>query len=142
MDKQIEDKIYKFLKELHTEIDVVYHVDIDEIDMDNPYQSIYNMIEDGDGFDIEIIYYQNAIEYLMENDNSLRESLGIAADFGYECKNLNSEILASLLASQNSREEFSQLESEIENFFEEIKKEIEASEEEEDEEEEDEEETD
>ena len=48
----------------------------------------------------DIIYYYNAIEYLKENDSSLRESMGIAAEFGYKTEDINSELLASLLKSQ------------------------------------------
>ena len=131
MEKVIEDKIYDFLAKLNTEIDVVSFVDIDNIDLDDPYYSIYQMIEDSNGFDIEIMYYARAIQYLADNDCSLRNSLEIASEYGYNCKNLSSEILASLLASQNVREEFSELQNEIEEFFEEIKSELESVEEDE-----------
>lgn len=133
MEKAVEDKIYSFLAELNTEIDVVNYIDIDEIDLDDPYYSIYQMIEDSNGFDIEIIYYARAIQYLADNDCSLRDSLEIASEYGYGCRDLSSEILASLLASQNSREEFSELQNKIEDFFEEIKNELEELELEEDE---------
>jgi hypothetical protein len=83
------------------------------------------MIEDNQGFDSEIIYYSRAIEYLQENDPSLRNSLEIASEYGYEVSNLNSEILASLLASQNIREDFYKLEDEITEFFDETREEIE-----------------
>ena len=89
------------------------------------------MIENSNGFDIEIIYYQTAIEYLADNDNSLRESLGIAEEMGFSLKNLSSETLARLLASQNSRSEFQELESEINDFFEEEVKPLEEESEEE-----------
>lgn len=131
MNQEIKTKIEIFLRELKSEIDIPYMVDIDDIDTSNAYQSIYDMIEDNNGFDIEIIYYSTAIEYLKNNDDSLHESLEIANDLGYELKNLNSEILASLLASQNSRSEFADLESEINSFFEDIQTEIDESEEEE-----------
>ena len=121
MNEKIKDKIYEFLGSLETEIDVNYYVDIDEIDLSDPYESIYNMIDDNNGFDVDIIYYQNAIEYLMKNDNSLYDSLAIAYEYGYTCNNLNSEILASLLASRNSREDFYNLQDKIDDFFEEIK---------------------
>lgn len=124
MNEEIRDKIYEFLKSLSTEIDVLYHVDIDEIDLEDPYESIYNMIDDDGGFDVDIIYYQNAIEYLMKNDNSLYDSLAVAYEYGYTCNNLNSEILASLLASRKSRENFYNLQNEIDDFFEEIKSEL------------------
>lgn len=131
MNEKIKDKIYKFLGSLETEIDVNYYVNIDEIDLSDPYESIYNMIDDDYGFDIDIIYYQNAIEYLMKNDNSLYDSLAIASEYGYTCDNLNSEILASLLASRNSREDFYNLQKEIDDFFEEIKSELDDMEEDE-----------
>lgn len=57
-------------------------------------------------FDVEIIYYSKAMHYLMEHDNSLKESLNIAAELCYETQNLNSELLASLLASRNKKEDF------------------------------------
>jgi hypothetical protein len=69
---------------------------------------------------VEIIYYSTAIEYLQKNDPSLRESLGLAQEFGYEVKNLNSEILASLLASENTRIEFEELESEVSDLIAEL----------------------
>ena len=131
MEKVIEDKIYDFLAKLNTEIDVVSFVDIDNIDLDDPYYSICQMIEDSNGLDIEIIYYTRAIQYLADNDCSLRDSLEIASEYGYDCGDLNSEILASLLASRNSREDFSVLQNKIEEFFEEIKSEVDNAEEDE-----------
>ena len=50
---------------------------------------------------------------------------------GYNLKSLNSEILASLLASENSRESFYECRDEIEDFFKDIVDEIEALEEDE-----------
>ena len=44
----------------------------------------------------EIIYYNKAMDYLSEYDWSLRESAEIASDLGYELKNINSEMLATL----------------------------------------------
>ena len=113
-------KIEDFLSELDTEIAVLNYVDIDNIDPVNPFESICEMIEESNGFDIEILYYSNAMNYLSENDPSLQESLEIASDYGYEVQNLDSEILASLLASKLVRDEFNDLESEINDFFEEL----------------------
>ena len=110
-------KIENFLSNLNTEIDILNLIDIDNINFDDPYQSICEMIEDNQGFDIEVIYYSNAIKYLKDNDPSLRDSLEIAEDLGFYPKDLNSEILASLLKSQNIREEFAELEEEINEFF-------------------------
>ena len=119
----MKTKIENFLRELNTEIDVLNYVDIDNIDMEDPFNSICEMIEDNGGFDIEMIYYSKAIAYLAEHDPSLQISLEIAAGYGYEVKNLNSEILASLLASENVRNEFYELEDEINIFFAELNEE-------------------
>ena len=44
----------------------------------------------------DIIYYDNAIKYLSENDASLEESLELAHDFGFTLENLSSETLATI----------------------------------------------
>ncbi|MFA6071395.1 MAG: hypothetical protein WC810_22695 [Janthinobacterium sp.] len=66
----------------------------------------------------EVIYYNNAIRYLSENDASLTKSIGIACDMGYELKNINSELLATLLQQQNMREELANLQDEIKEIIE------------------------
>ena len=53
----------------------------------------------------DVIYYHKAIAFLAENDASLGESMQIASDMGYETKNLNSELLATLLLQQKLCEE-------------------------------------
>ena len=116
------EKIETFFAELDKVIDLndnlINYIDIESIDATDAFNSIYDMIEENDGFNCEVIYYSNAIKYLQENDPSFKESLEIAAEYGYETKNLNSEILASLLKSQNVRDEFSELRDEINEFFE------------------------
>lgn len=119
----MKTKIENFLSELDTEIAVLDYVDIDSIDYDNAFESIYYMIEDNDGFEIEILYHSRAMAYLSENDPSLRESLEIASEYGLDVQDLNSELLATLLASKRAREEFYALEPEITAFFEELNEE-------------------
>ena len=118
------EKIEKFFDELDKQIDlndnIINYVDIDAIFKHDAFSSIYEMIEENDGFNCEVIYYSNAIKYLQENDSSLRESLEIASELGYEVKNLNSEILASLLKSQNVRDEFLEFRDKINDFFQEL----------------------
>ena len=118
------EKIEEFFSELDEQLNlndnIINLVDIDEIDNYDAFTSIYEMIDENGGFDCEVIYYSNAIKYLQENDPSLNESLEIASDLGYELKDVNSEILASLLKSQNVRDEFLQLREEINEFFQEL----------------------
>lgn len=65
----------------------------------------------------DIIYYSKAMEYLAENDASLRESLELAQDCGYEAKALNSELLATILYQQKLSEKISTVVSGIESYF-------------------------
>lgn len=67
----------------------------------------------------EVIYYSNAMEYLSQNDASLRESMEIADGMGYSTKDLNSELLATLLQQRNNQEELSKLKDDIETIYEE-----------------------
>ena len=119
LNEQQTQKIVYFFTEIEndTKIEILSNIELNDIDIENPFDIIYKAIDENNGFDIEIIYYSNAMEYLTRNDNSLRESIEIAIDYGYELKNINSELLASLLASQNSREQFNNYENEINEFF-------------------------
>jgi uncharacterized protein (DUF1786 family) len=110
------EKIEKFFSEeiKMNHIDIMYYVDADEV---NSFDDVYEAIDNDRGFEVEIIYYRDAMEYLMERDTSLRESLEIAHEFGYTPDNINSELLASLLASKECREEFMSYEDEITEFF-------------------------
>ena len=115
--KTINEQIKDFLNGLNSPVEIIDYIDIDQIDENDPFNSIYYMIEENGGFDIEIIYYDDAINYLKENDPSLLESLEIASDLGYKVNDLNSEILASLLASKIARDKFLELKNKINNFF-------------------------
>lgn len=98
-------------------------VDFDTVDFDE----IESMLSGTDFFTIEVIYYDVAMEYLMENDTSLKTSLALASDIGYtlDSEYLGSELLASLLKTENFREEFSDLEDEINYFFDDLRDEFE-----------------
>ena len=114
-------KIQEFFNSLDSQLKIndnlINYVDIEEIDDSNIFDSIYDMVQDKGGFDIDVIYYSNAMEYLRQYDSSLQRSLGIAADMGFELTNLNSEVLASLLKSEDARDEFTEFRDEIESFF-------------------------
>jgi hypothetical protein len=126
------EKMKAFYATLSCDIDLPYFADADH----ESFEELRDSIEDGGGFDVEIIYYSRAMEYLANNDNSLRESLGLASEMGYDPKDLNSEILASLLASQNARAEFEDLGGKISDFFDELNEERDNEEAEEEQEEE------
>ena len=61
----------------------------------------------------EFIYYHDAIKYLMENDPSLSEAFEIAGEHCFDTKNLNSCVLAGLLASRQNEEDWHNLAREL-----------------------------
>jgi len=48
----------------------------------------------------EVIYYTDAMEILTEHDNTLMESLNKAYELGFELKNINSCLLATLIKEE------------------------------------------
>jgi len=111
------DKIEEFLGNLDTTIDILSMVNAEDI---NSFDDLYEALDNNNGFDVEIIYYTSAMEYLRMHDSSLRCSLEIAEEYGFSLSSINSEVLASLLASSVCRDEFMELKSEIDDFFDEI----------------------
>jgi hypothetical protein len=77
------------------------------------FEEIRDILEDNGAFHVEIIYYSEAMKFLTRYDNSLNHSLGLANDLGYELPDINSELLASLLASELARSEFYELKNDI-----------------------------
>ena len=125
LNQEQRERVAEFLKDLHSTIDILNYVNPEDIDIENAYESILEKLQDNGGFDVEIIYYSKAMQFLMENDSSLKESLEIASEFGFKIENLNSEVLASLLASRQAEEEFYDLQSEIDDFFQDLCDELE-----------------
>ena len=116
-EKQIDDLI-KLFKDYAEDIDIDYILNYYEIGEDiNDSDDLLELIEDNNGFDIDIIYYSKAIKYLSEHDASLRGSIDIAIDMGFDLENINSETLASLHASQKAREDFHDITDEIDEIL-------------------------
>ena len=116
----IADKKHWYFNDLGDKLDIDINNMVQDWDDVNSYDELEDVISENGGFDQEVIYYGTAMEYLTNHDTSLTESLELAGDMGFECKNLNSETLASILKTQNVREEFSEQRSEIEEFFEQL----------------------
>jgi len=115
-EKQIDDLIKLFedyAEDIHI-YDILHYNEIEDI---NNSDDLLELIEDDNGFDIDIIYYSKAIKYLAENDASLNQSIDLAVDMGYELQNVNSELLASLHASQKARDDFHYITDEIDEIL-------------------------
>jgi hypothetical protein len=121
-------EILTFLESLKLDIDFEYLLRFNEIES---YEDLSTAIDENNMFDKEIIYYSHAMEFLSQNDPSLKNSLEIASGLGYTPENLSSEILASILASDMLRNDFYECQTEIEDFFEELNERYNAEEEEE-----------
>ncbi len=65
----------------------------------------------------EVIYYYEAIKYLMREDASLADSLDIANEYGYTTGQLNSELLATLLYQQRLTEQWYEIEEQVKELF-------------------------
>jgi hypothetical protein len=96
--KQIEDYLISYCPDsIHRSVtDYLTREQLLDIELDD----LHEYLDDKGFFDIDIIYYSLAIRFLLDHDNSLRESIDLALGLGYEAQNLNSEVLASLLATQ------------------------------------------
>lgn len=81
------------------------------------FDDLYAELDDKGAFNIDVIYYNKAMDYLSQNDASLSESIEIAVDMGYSLENLSSETLASLHASQKARDDFWDIEDEIDEIL-------------------------
>jgi hypothetical protein len=114
-EKKLEN-IFEYI-EKETDESVTDYVNMEDILEMSSYDDLYEELEEQGFFDVEIIYYARAIEYLKEHDPSLSDSLTIAGNMGYNTLNLNSEMLASLLASEKIRESFYEFYDEIEEIL-------------------------
>lgn len=124
MKQEHKNRIESFLDNVEFNNSIWDYINIDDLNYDDlDIDEFYNLLNDAGFFNVEIIYYINAIKYLMENDASLKDALQIADNFGYELIDLNSEILASLLASEYEREKFDYISSKLDDLFNEIKEE-------------------
>lgn len=129
LTEENRQKVSDFLNNLHADIDITNYVNCEDLEVEDfendMFEKILEVLNNNNGFEQEVIYYASAMDYLRENDNSLRESLQLAHDMGFETDKLSSEILASILKTENVTEEFYELKDDINTFFSELYDELE-----------------
>lgn len=91
--------------------------DMDESDI-NSADDVINYIEDAIN-EIEVIYYANAFKILEKEDPSLQISMGYADDLGYRCKDINIELLATILCQEFARQDLDNIRDDIEEIVDE-----------------------
>ena len=102
MKKQITKEELNTLNYL-CDLDINYILEDCE-DIEEVREAVEQMIQED-----EIIYYNNAIEFLKEEDQSLQESIELAKEYGYSIEDLNSELLATLLSQLRMLDEVDDL---------------------------------
>ena len=121
LNEENRQEVYNFLNALETEICITDYLNCEDLEIEDFQNDIFDniceTIRENRGFEQEVIYYSNAIEYLKEHDPSLKESIEIAIEYGFELKNLSSEVLASLLKTENVTNDFYELRNSVNNFF-------------------------
>lgn len=114
-EESIIDKIQDIIDDTEWLSDVSF--DMDESDIRSA-DDVINYLEDGIN-EIEVIYSANAMKILSENDQSLQISMGYANDLGFSCKDINSELLATILCQESARDELSDVRDDIEEVVDE-----------------------
>ena len=108
----MENTINEQLKELFNNTSFE-HYEYDNID--NAEDLIEKIIEEISGE--EVIYYSNAMKYLLQNDPGLQISIGLAIDTGYKIDDINSELLAKILKQNKLDDELLSLEDDIKKIY-------------------------
>lgn len=124
-DSEISELWEKFYKENSdkSDIDFKYFLSLKADDEIEDFCDVVETLSDNSAFNIDIIYYYEAMKYLSKNDPSLNESMELAREFDYHIMDINSELLASLHASHHAESKFAEdLEEEFIELFENIEK--------------------
>jgi len=103
--KTLEDKRTELNKIIDTinerlGLDGLDYLSENKIEGLSDFDSFFEYLVNNNYTTVDIIYYSHAIDYLVKNDNSLKESINIALEHGLSLENINSELLASLLATR------------------------------------------
>ena len=114
-EESVIDKIRDLIDDTDDLSSISFDMDESEI---GSADDVINYIEDRIN-EIEVIYYANAMKILMEHDPSLQESMEYADDYGYRCKDINSELLATILCQEWARQDLDNIRDDIEEVVDE-----------------------
>lgn len=130
MNKKQIERFLEVVSEINKDYDfndyVINYIDKEDLEDIEDFEELedyINNLNNNNNNEItqeEIIYYDNAIEYLAKNDASLLDSLELAEELGYTIKNINSELLASLLKTQENEGEYNNFTEELINKIKEL----------------------
>ncbi len=116
MNKKTGQQIREFCESIHMS-NMWEYINAHEFNQCENTEDLREGLEENGYFRQEIVYYSNAIKYLAENDPSLTRGIEIALELGYEARDLNSELLASLVHSDDLYEQWNINEDKIQEFI-------------------------
>lgn len=93
------------------------HINVQEFNDCENTEDLREVLEENGYFNVEIIYYENAINYLRDNDPSFKRAFELAQEVDYRIIDLSSEVLASLVATDDLYEQWNKKEQEIQDFI-------------------------
>jgi hypothetical protein len=114
-EESVIDKIQDLIDDTDDLSSISFNMEESDI---NSADDVFEYIEDKIN-EIEVIYYDNAMKILSKYDPSLRESLEYASDLGYDCKDLNSELLATIACQEWARQDLDNIRDDIEEVVDE-----------------------
>ncbi len=113
---ELTTKFRELERKYSLDIETIPYEYYDDLEDAKDFESYFEQLEEAT-YQIECIYYSNAMKYLTEHDNSLNESLEIASEMGYEVENLNSELLATLLMQRKELEALYDAKDDLEDLY-------------------------
>tara|TARA_R110000850_G_scaffold100331_5_gene207599 strand:+ start:2050 stop:2406 length:357 start_codon:yes stop_codon:yes gene_type:complete len=117
MNKQKVTKLDKLFDDNNIDFyasDYYYDDNMNDI---NDFDDLINFLDEKNALQVEVIYYNKAMSYLSEHDPALQHTLELASDLGFELSKLNSETLASILATDNLRNDINDLSDDINDIL-------------------------
>jgi hypothetical protein len=110
---------YNFFETISQELDnnINDYLSDTERDEIKTFEDLTDILQDVAFFDVEIIYYYKAMKFLAEHDPSLCESMELANRYDFKTHQINSELLASLLASEMLIDKYNALGDKINEHF-------------------------
>lgn len=112
-----KDKIRSFLNALPLEIKILDYVDIEKIDINNPFDYIKRTVLDKNGFGVSFDNVEKALKYIKEHDPYLTTSFKIIEQKKLDYTELDSIEIAKLLFEEINKNTLMGLEKDINNFF-------------------------
>ena len=113
---ELTTKFRELERKYSLDIETIPYEYYDDLEDAKDFESYFEELEEST-YQVECIYYSNAMKYLTEHDNSLSESLEIASEMGYEVEDLNSELLATLLMQRKESEALYDAKDDLEDLY-------------------------